>query len=363
MLPTAATVSENADRSHAPSSRPLRVVVDAMGGDFAPASEVGGALIALSKLGSDVEIVLVGKEEVLRQELAKHPQAASEKRLTILHAPDVVTMSDEPSSIVKGRKESSLYMGLDMVRRGDADGFVSAGNTGGVMATATMLCGRIPGVSRPTIGTFFPTLTNKPTLVVDIGANVDSKPRFLHDFAVMGSVFSHLMLGIERPTVGLLNVGEEKSKGTEVARETHELLSNSTVNFYGNVEGRDILRGTVDIVVCDGFEGNIVLKFAESILTFLKERFKAYANRGILQKLTIAAFRPVLRKVLSGLDYQEYGGVPLLGINGVVIIGHGSGSPLALSNMILRAVEVVRKDVNGTIQRALEEAAQSKAQQ
>lgn len=356
-------MNESVDRSQAPLQRPLRVVVDAMGGDFAPASEVGGAIIALSKLGKDVEIVLVGREDAVRAELSKHPQASGESRLVILHASDVVSMSDEPSSIVKSRKESSLYMGLDMVRRGDADAFVSAGNTGGVMATATMLCGRIPGVSRPTIGTFFPTLTNKPTLVVDIGANVDSKPRFLHDFAVMGSVFSHLMLGIDKPTVGLLNVGEERSKGTEVARETHELLSNSTVNFVGNVEGRDILKGTVDIVVCDGFEGNIVLKFAESILTFLKERFKAYANRGILQKLTIVAFRPVLRKVLSGLDYQEYGGVPLLGINGVVIIGHGSGSPLALSNMILRAVEVVRKDVNGTIQRALQEAANSKDHQ
>ncbi len=353
-------MNESRDRSPASPSRPLRVVVDAMGGDYAPASEVGGAVIALSKLGRDIEIVLVGQEDRIRQELTKHQLAATDARLVILHAPDVVTMSDEPSSIVKGRKESSLYMGLDMVRRGDADAFVSAGNTGGVMATATMLCGRIPGVSRPTIGTFFPTLSNKPTLVVDIGANVDSKPRFLHDFAVMGSVFSHLMLGIPNPTVGLLNVGEEKSKGTEVARETYELLSKSTVNFVGNVEGRDILKGTVDIVVCDGFEGNIVLKFAESILTFIKERFKAYANRGLLQKLTIAAFRPVLRKVLSGLDYQEYGGVPLLGINGVVIIGHGSGSPLALSNMILRAVEVVQKDVNGTIQRALEKASQTK---
>ncbi len=331
-------------------SRPVRVVLDAMGGDHAPSNEVQGAILALKELGSNVELILVGREGDVTPLLAKHQGSPS---IRVVHAPDVVGMGDEPSSIVKTRRESSLYVGLELMRQGLADAFVSAGNTGGVMATATMLCGRIPGVSRPTIGSFFPTKTGRPTLLLDVGANVDSKPKFLSDYAVMGSVYTELMIGISRPTVGLLNVGEEEGKGTEVTREAYGMLQTNGVNFVGNVEGRDILAGTVDIVVCDGFEGNIVLKFAESILGFLKDRFRAYADRGLVQKLLIGAFRPVLKSALRDMDYQEYGGVPLLGINGVAIIGHGSSSPLALSNMIKRAVEMVRKDVNGTIQKAL----------
>jgi len=332
--------------------RRIRVVLDAMGGDHAPRNEVLGAILALQRndLGSNVELILVGRESELLP-LAQHTSLGTSLR--IVHAPDVVGMSDEPSSIIKNRRESSLYIGLDLMRLHEADAFVSSGNTGGVMATATMLCGRIPGVSRPTIGSFFPTKTGRPTLLLDVGANVDSKPKFLSDYAIMGSVYAELMLGIEQPTVGLLNVGEEEGKGTEVAREAYALLATNGVNFAGNVEGRDILAGTVDIVVCDGFEGNIVLKFAESILGFLKDRFRAYADRGPLQKLIMVAFKPVLKTALRGMDYQEYGGVPLLGINGVAIIGHGSSTPIAIANMIKRAVEMVRKDVNGTIEKAL----------
>ncbi len=331
----------------------VHIIVDAMGGDFAPGNEVAGVLEALER-SSSIQITLVGREEELLNALGSD---ASHPRLRIVHADDVIAMGDEPSTIVKQRKTSSLYVGLDLVRQKSADAFVSAGNTGGVMATSTMLCGRIPGVSRPTIGTFMPTKTGRPTLLLDVGANVDSKPKFLSDYAIMGSVYTQLMNGVTSPTVGLLNVGEEPGKGTEVAQQAFELLRTNGVNFVGNVEGRDILAGTVDVVVCDGFEGNIVLKFAESILSFLKERFRAYANRGIFQKLLMAAFTPVLRSALSGMDYQEYGGVPLLGVNGVTIIGHGSSSPKALANMILRAEEVVRKDVNGIIERTLAQAA------
>ena len=352
-MSTTTTIDELAQ-----TPRPVRVVIDAMGGDFAPLNEIQGAIRAIEELSADVEIVLVGREADIR----KHVSSSS-PRVKILHTADVVSMSDEPSSIVKSRRDSSLYVGLDLVRNGHADAFVSSGNTGGVMATATLVLGRIPGASRPTIGSFFPTMKGSPTLLVDVGANVDSKPQFMHDFAVMGSVYTELMLGVAHPTVGLLNVGEEEGKGTEAAKETHALLKNSPVNFYGNVEGRDILKGTVDVVVCDGFEGNIVLKFAESILGFLKHRFVSYANKGLIQKLLIGAFKPVLKRVLSGMDYQEYGGVPLLGVRGVVIIGHGSGSPLAIKNMILKAEEMVRKDVNGAIQRKLELARESKAQQ
>lgn len=347
----AAKSSPSINLTPASSSRPIRVVLDAMGGDNAPHNEIEGARLAAQALGANLELILVGQENLLR--LPSDSKLGSSVR--IVHAPDVVGMGDEPSSIVKSRKTSSLYVGVELLRSGQADAFVSAGNTGGVMATATMLCGRIPGVSRPTIGSFFPTKRGMPTLLLDVGANVDSKPKFLLDYAVMGSEYARLMLGISKPSVGLLNVGEEEGKGTELARQAYSLLKLSGVNFVGNVEGRDILAGTVDIVVCDGFEGNIVLKFAESILGFLKDRFRAYAARGPLQKLIMGAFRPVLKSALRDMDYQEYGGVPLLGINGVAIIGHGSSSPLALSNMIQRAVEMVRKDVNGNIQRAIAE--------
>ncbi len=340
---------ERIEHQQQSSSQRVRVAIDAMGGDHAPSNEVQAAIRALAD--KEVEIVLVGRTEEVSSYL---PDGVAPERISIVHADDIVTMSDEPSTIVKSRKESSLYKAVELMREGAVDAVVSGGNTGAVMATATMLCGRLKGVSRPTIGSFFPAERDRPTLVVDVGANVDSKPRFLHDYAVMGSVYYSLIVGTDRPTVGLLSVGEEREKGNAVTKETYGLLETAPINFVGNVEGRDVLKGSVDVIVCDGFEGNIVLKFAESVIGFLKFRFKRFASQGLAQKLLVGAFRPVLRKVLSGMDYQEYGGVPLLGINGVVIIGHGSSSSIALENMIHRAVEIVRLDVNGHIQAALQ---------
>jgi len=326
----------------------IRVGIDAMGGDFAPEMEVGAALLAAQR--SDVEIILYGKEDRIRSFLAS---GVAPSNVSIVHAEDAIGMSDEASTIVKTRQKSSLYLALNDLREGRIDAFVSAGNTGAVMSTATLLCGRIKGVSRPTIGTFLPTAKGGMTLLVDAGANVDSKAQFMRDFGIMGSVYTRLMRGIPSPTVGLLNVGEERSKGRATVKEAHDLLEVAPINFHGNVEGRDILKGTVDVVVCDGFEGNIVLKFAESILGFLKARFMAYAEKGLAQKLIMGALRPVFRKVLSGMDYQEYGGVPLLGVNGVVIIGHGSSSVQALHNMINRATEMVQLKVNDQIQETI----------
>lgn len=329
---------------------PVRIALDAMGGDFAPGNEVAGAVLAKSMVPSDVEIILVGDEARLRPLLA---EAGQPDRISIVHAPDVVTMSDEPSSIVKQRKESSLYVGIDLMREGKADAFVSGGNTGAVMATATMMCGRIPGVSRPTIGSFFPSRGGRPSLLVDIGANVDSKARFLVDFAIMGEIYARLIQGIDKPRVALLNVGEEETKGTEVVQEASAMLRERNIHYVGFCEGRDILSGRFDVIVCDGFEGNIVLKFAESVLGFLKDKLKTYAKGSVLKSLAMAMFAPMLKSALKDMDYQEYGGVPLLGINGVVIIGHGSSSPKALANMIKRAVEVVDRDVNGHIRAAM----------
>ncbi|MES2765687.1 MAG: phosphate acyltransferase PlsX [Bacteroidota bacterium] len=333
-------------------ARPLRIAIDAMGGDFAPLNEIKGAISAAALFKTPVEIVFIGRETEIKEVLKG--QDAKGMKYSIIHADDVVTMDDEPSSVVKKKRNSSLYIGVDLHKKGEVDAFVSGGNTGAVMSTATLLLGRIKGVSRPTIGAFFPTeKTGIPALVLDVGANVDSKPRHLYEFGVMGSIYTSLIVGIKNPKIGLLNVGEEDSKGTEIVQQTHELLKNSSLNFIGNVEGRDIFKGSADVVLCDGFIGNIVLKFGESMFGFLKSKIKSYASRGFIQKLSVAAIAPTLKKVLKDIDYQEYGGVPLLGVNGVVIIGHGSSSPGAIQNMLLRAVEVVEKGVNRHIEAAL----------
>jgi glycerol-3-phosphate acyltransferase PlsX len=338
------------------AEQPIRIVLDAMGGDFAPHNEVAGAIAALSHFAaqkSSVEVVLFGREAEVKAALEKHN--ATGLPIRIVHADDVVTMDDDPATVHRKKRNSSLFQGIQYQADGNAEAFVSAGNTGAVMSMGTLVLGRIKGVSRPTIGTFLPTTHSRPVLLVDAGANVDCKPKFLYEFAVMGSIYYKQILGVEQPKVGLLNIGEEESKGSELALQAHELLKNSTaVNFVGNVEGRDILIATADVVVCDGFVGNIVLKFAESFLGFLKTRFKAFADSSLLNKLMVGAVKPVLARVLSGMDYQEYGGVPLLGVNGVVIIGHGKSTPLAIKNMILRAEEVVRKQVNATIATTLQ---------
>ncbi|MFM7774734.1 MAG: phosphate acyltransferase, partial [Candidatus Kapaibacterium sp.] len=202
---------------------------------------------------------------------------------------------------------------------------------------------------------FFPTVRAQPTLVVDVGANVDCKARFLYEFGVMGSIYVREVLGIAEPRVALLNVGEEESKGNTLVLDAHMMMKTSdSLRFVGNTEGRDILMGSVDVVVCDGFTGNIVLKFAESFVTLLRTKLKEFASRSLLNRLSVAVMVPTLRRVLKEFDYQEYGGVPLLGVNGVVIIGHGKSSPLAIKNMIIRAVEVIEKDVNRRIEDALQ---------
>jgi glycerol-3-phosphate acyltransferase PlsX len=214
-----------------------------------------------------------------------------------------------------------------------------------MMAASTLLIGRIKGVGRPTIGASFPTEKGKFCIVFDAGASVDSKPQHLFEYAILGSIFSKEIYGIENPSVGLLNVGEEESKGNELTFATYKMLQSTNLNFHGNVEGRDILKGTVDVVLCDGFVGNIVLKFGESVLTFLKSRIKGYAQKGLINKIKALVVKSVLKATLSDMDYQTHGGVPLLGVNGISIIGHGSSSPLAIKNMILRAKEMHDKNL------------------
>ncbi|HPI20005.1 MAG TPA: phosphate acyltransferase PlsX [Candidatus Kapabacteria bacterium] len=330
-----------------------KIALDAMGGDFAPANEIKGALLASEILNQhhNIEIVFVGDESKIKDELSKQNNSAM--NYSIHHTDEIVDMHDDPTQIVKTKKNSSLYKAMELHSERKVDAFVSAGNTGAVLSTGTILLGRIKGVSRPTIGSFFPTVTKRPVLILDVGANLEPKPKYLYEFAVMGSIFSKQMLNIERPKVGLLNVGEEKEKGTELLQETNILLSESNLNFIGNVEGRDLLQGNIDVVICDGFTGNVVLKFAEGVFSFLKGKIKAMAAKSIVNKGIILLISPFLKNLFKELDYQQYGGVPLLGVDGVVIIGHGKSSPLAIQNMIIRAVEYIDKNINEKIKFAL----------
>ena len=336
----------------------ITIALDAMGGDFAPSHEVRGALDALRECPGRFSVLLVGQEQRLQQELdalAANGITAPRGALSIRHAPDVITMDDGPTAALKSKKLSSLAVGLQAHRDGEVNAFVSAGNTGAVLSASTIILGRVEGIARPTIGAMIPTV-GRPCFLVDAGANVDCKPRHLYEFGLMGSIFISSIAGVTNPRVGLLNVGEEEGKGNEVVLEAHRLLKESRLNFAGNVEGRDILRGELDVVVCDGFVGNILLKFGESIPGFFKKKFAAFAALSVKNTMIAAVARNGLRGVMKELDYQEHGGVPLLGVNGISIIGHGSSTPKAIKNMILRAEEMAKKDINGQIRKALDQS-------
>ncbi|MGB4850980.1 MAG: phosphate acyltransferase PlsX [Ignavibacteria bacterium] len=329
----------------------IKVAVDAMGGDFAPLNDVSGAIIAAEEKKDSLEIILVGKENLINEELKKHKIGLN--NISVVNAADVITMHDSPTDSLKTKSDSSISVGINLVKDKKADAFISAGNTGAVMTASILKLGRIKGVGRPTIGSLFPTDKGK-TMVFDVGASVDCKPNHLLEFAVMGSIYMKNVYGIEKPKVGLLSVGEEKSKGDILTIEAYELLERSGLNFIGNVEGRDVLRGKADIIVCDGFVGNVILKFAESVLDVMKSKFKAYADKGFLKKIWVGMMYGTLKNVvLKDFDYQEYGGVPLLGVNGITIIGHGKSSPIAIKNMIYKAEEMIRKEVNSKISEEL----------
>lgn len=335
------------------NNKTIRIAIDAMGGDFAPKSEVEGAILAYKNKPKDwdIELILVGDEKKIKAILEQNQ--TGDMKYSIVHADEVITMKDDPVVAFKTKKNSSLYLGAELHSQGKADAFVSAGNTGAMLSISTMLLGRVKGVSRPSIGALLPTSGKNPTLVLDVGATVDLKSRFLYEYAVMGSLYVKYLLGINNPKVALLNVGEEESKGNDELKLTHTLLKQSDLNFIGNVEGRDILAGTADVVVCDGYTGNVVLKLAESFLSIMKSKIKDYAELSMLNKIRAAVMVPTLKSILKGFNYEESGGVPMLGVKGVSIVGHGKSSALAICNMIFRAVEIVQIDLNSHIENAL----------
>ena len=328
-----------------------------MGGDFAPGAVVEGAVDAVTEFPGRFNVILIGRQQAIESELQKHVPRGLEAKiagtLRVVNADEVIEMDDAPNSALKTKKNSSIAAGLALHRDGKADAFASAGNTGAVLSASTLMLGRIKGIGRPTIGALFPTARHTPCLLLDAGANVDCRARHLYEFGLMGSAYLTAMFGARNPSVGLLSVGEEETKGNEVSLEAFKLLKESPLNFIGNVEGRDVLKGEVDVIVCDGFTGNILLKFGESVPSFLKAKFVRYASRGPREKLVAFLARSALRSIMQEMDYQEAGGVPLLGVNGVSIIGHGGSSPRAIKNMILLAEKTVVQDVNGKIQDSL----------
>lgn len=327
----------------------ITIAVDAMGGDHAPETPVRGALSALREAGDALEVVLVGDERRLRP-LIDGPV----DRLRVVHAPEVVGMDEPPVAAVRGKRESSIRIGLDLQCAGEADGFVSAGNTGAVMAAALATLGRIETISRPAIVTIWPT-RRESCLVLDVGANVDARPRHLLQFGQMGHLYAREVLGRETPRIGLLSIGEEPAKGNELTVEAHRLLSECGLRFVGNVEGGDILEGAVDVVVCDGFVGNVLLKFGESMIDFFTDAIREEVDRGARTRLGAALMRPAFETLKRRLDYAEQGGAPLLGVDGVVIIGHGGSSVKAFRNAVRVARVAAERGLHERIERAVRE--------
>lgn len=321
--------------------RRVRVAVDAMGGDLGSGVVVAGAVDAACEFGTAV--TLVGQETEVRRHLGAHPAGALD--VTVLHAPETVAMDESPSVALRRKKQSSIRVGLELLKQGEADAFVSAGNTGAVMATALVVLGPLPGVERPAIAIVIPTKTGRAVLL-DAGANVDCKPRHLHQFGIMGSVYAEAVLGTHVPRVGLLSIGEEESKGNELTREAFkELEEDEGIRFIGNVEGRDVFNGQVDVVVCDGFTGNVALKISEGVAEVFVSLLREELARDFWARAGSLLMRRSLRRFKRRLDYSEYGGAPLFGVDGVCIIGHGRSSPKAIKNAIRVAGECVTKQV------------------
>ena len=321
-----------------------------MGSDRAPKPEIEGAIQAARHYG--VRVVLVGRESEIRAELDRHPASAS-LPLEILHADQVITMKDRAAQAVRAKRHSSMRVGLRLVHDALAAGFVTAGNTGAAMATAKMVLGALPGVDRPALAAVFPTALSTAAILLDVGANVDCKPENLEQFAVMGEIYSRSIFGLRRPRVGLLSIGEEEGKGNEQTRQAFRLLKTLPLNFIGNVEGRDLYNGQVDVIVADGFVGNVALKTSEGVATLvrniLKESLRSTITRQVGYWLSRSAFADFKKR----LDYSEYGGAPLLGLKGVCIIGHGSSNANAIKNAIRVAAEFSERNINTKIEKEL----------
>jgi len=325
-----------------------------MGSDRAPKPEIEGAIQAARH--HDVRVVLVGPEPVLSAELERHP-AAAELPIEVVHASEVITMEDKAAQAVRAKRDSSMRVGLRLVREGKAVGFVSAGNTGAAMATAKLVLGVLPGVDRPALAAVFPTAVGTAACLLDVGANVDCNPENLVQFAVMGEIYFRSMFGTRRPRVGLLSIGEEETKGNELTRDAFQLLKQLPLNFVGNVEGGDLFSGEVDVIVCDGFVGNIALKICEGLAFQIFGLLRKSINSSLASQVGFLFSRGALKGLKKKIDYAESGGAPLLGVRGVCVIAHGRSNANAVKNAIRVAAGLARARMNEKIEQELSAAA------
>jgi glycerol-3-phosphate acyltransferase PlsX len=324
----------------------IKIAVDAMGSDHAPKPEVDGAVQAAAEYG--IPIVLVGATDKIRAMLAEHQ--IDGLPIEIVHASEAVTMEDAPTTAFRRKKDSSINVAEQLMRDGKVSGVISAGNTGAVMAIAKFVVGALPVVDRPALSTVLPTQKGKPAILLDVGANVDCKPHHLNQFAIMGDIYSRTIFGIRRPRVGLLSIGEEDSKGNELTKEVFKSLKRAPINFIGNVEGRDIFKGEVDVIVCDGFTGNVVLKLSEGLYETFIEMLRQELQKTLTAKVGSIFAQNAFRQFKRRLDYSEYGGAPLLGIKGITIVCHGRSNANAIKNAVRVANEFCKHNVNDAIQ-------------
>jgi len=325
----------------------MRFALDAMGGDFAPHAVVQGALDALNKSSNHLSLILVGDETAIRKELNEHDSNSIE----IVHTDDVVTMEDKGSKVLKTKPNSSLVRGIKMVKDGEADGFISAGHTGAVMSTSLLSFGRIPGVRRPALAAYFPT-EGRGKVLCDVGANPDAKPEHLVQFALMASHYYDHVEGFAAPKIGLVNIGSEPSKGSELYIESYKLLSEMP-NFVGNIEGRSLLTSKADVLICDGFVGNTLLKFAESWINFFTDEMRQKIEEKVSYKIGAGLMKPIFETLRSKYDYEEHGGTPLLGVNGITIVCHGSSGPKSIMNSIFLAQKCIENKLIEDTQKSL----------
>ncbi len=319
------------------------IAVDAMGGDNAPEAIVKGAVKAVTDF-DDITIKLVGNENLIFNYL--EGEDFNQKRLQVINATEVITMEDSPAKAIRKKKDASIVVASELVKKGDAEALIAAGSTGAAMSAGVLKVGRLKGIKRPAISTLFPT-EKSPTLILDAGANANAEPEYLQQFALMGQIYAKKILNRDKPKIGLMNVGEEKGKGSKLANEAYELIDKDIRidNFAGNIEGRDIFTGEYDVIVTDGFTGNVILKTTEGLAEFMFSLLKDALTSDIKSKLGAFLVKDNLKKMKNKVDYREYGGAPLLGLNGIVIIGHGSSDATAFYNAIRVARDTIKEQV------------------
>ena len=329
----------------------MKIIVDAMGGDNAPMAPVEAAVRAVKEL--DVEIVLVGKKEVVEKELSAYDYPND--KISIANADEVITNHEEPAKAVRSKKNASVVVAANMLKKGEGDAMLSMGNTGALLASGLLIVGRIKGILRPALATLLPSAKG-PKMLIDAGANTNCKPENLVQFGIMGSIYMKNVLGIESPTVGLMSNGEEEGKGDELTKETFPLLKKAPINFIGNIEGRDVMEGTADVITCDGFVGNVILKTVEGMGHVVSTKVKNIFMKNLFTKLGAIFVMGGLNEFKQSMDYREYGGAPLLGLNGLVVKTHGSSTSKEVCNSIIQCLTFKEQRINEKIREAIQKA-------